>query len=303
MSEPQPLILDIKRHALEDGPGIRTTVFFKGCNLHCLWCHNPDAIDPEPELAFYPRDCIVCGDCVEVCPTGACRLERQVLIDRTVCSRCGACAEVCPSRALRLLGRHYDVDELLEIILRDRIFYAVSGGGVTLSGGEPTLFLDYCGAVLGHLKELGLHTALQTNGMFVWSAFREQLLPLADLVMIDVKVADGDLHREYTGQDNALVWANLEALLREKPEATLPRIPLIPGFTATRENLEALSRRFQELGVRKCSLLPYNPTWFHKAASIDKPVDAGLSPHLMTPAALATCREIFSWAENSAKNL
>ncbi|MGA7578329.1 MAG: glycyl-radical enzyme activating protein [Desulfobaccales bacterium] len=303
MGDPQPLILDIKRHALEDGPGIRSTVFFKGCNLHCPWCHNPDAIDPAPEIAFYPRDCIGCGDCVEVCPTGACRLEGQVLIDRELCSRCGDCAGACPSQALRLMGRHYEAGELLEIILRDRTFYAVSGGGVTLSGGEPTLFLDYSRAILGHLKELGLHTVLQTNGMFVWSEFRERLLPLADLVMIDLKVADGERHREYTGQDNALVWTNLESLLREKPLAALPRIPLIPGFTATQENLEALSRRLQELGVRKCALLPYNPTWFHKAASIGKPVDARLSPHLMTPAALAACREIFSWAENSANNL
>ena len=232
MGELQPLILDIKRHVLEDGPGLRTTVFFKGCNLHCPWCHNPEAIDPEPEIAFYPRDCIGCGDCVEVCPTGACRLEDQVVIDREVCSRCGACAGVCPSRALRLLGRHYEVDELLEVLLRDRMYYAVSGGGVTLSGGEPTLFPDYCAAVLGRLKELGLHTTLQTNGMFVWSDFREKLLPLVDLVMLDVKLADGERHREYTGQDNGPVWANLEALLRERPGAVLPRIPLIPGFTA-----------------------------------------------------------------------
>jgi pyruvate formate lyase activating enzyme len=195
------------------------------------------------------------------------------------------------------LGRYYDIDELLEIILRDRKFYEVSGGGVTLSGGEPTLFLDYCAAILGTLKKLGQHTALQTNGFFPWSAFREHLLPLVDLVMIDVKVADEEVHREYTGRDNTPVWANLEALLREKPGATWPRIPLIPGFTATRGNLTALSRRLQELGVKKCSLLPYNPTWIHKAASIGKPVDARLSPHLMTPEELAVCREIFAWAE------
>jgi pyruvate formate lyase activating enzyme len=303
MNELQPFILDIKRHVLEDGPGIRTTVFFKGCNLHCPWCHNPDAIDPDPEIAFFPRECIDCGDCVEVCPTGACRLEAEVIIDREACNRCGECAEVCPSQALRLLGRHYDVDELLEIILRDRMFYAVSGGGVTLSGGEPTLFMDYCGAVLGCLKELSLFTALQTNGIFVWRDFRERLLPLVDLVMIDVKMADGERHREYTGLDNGLVWANLEALLKEKPEAALPRIPLIPGFTATRENLEAISRRFQETGVRKCALLPYNPTWFHKSASIGKPVAPGLSPHLMTSEALAVCQEIFSWVETSTSNL
>ena len=302
MGEFQPLILDLKRHGLEDGPGIRTTVFFKGCNLHCLWCHNPDAIDPNPEIAFYPRDCIGCGDCVEVCPVGACRLEAQVIIDREVCHRCGDCAEVCPSGALRLLGRHYDVEELLEIILRDRMYYVVSGGGVTLSGGESTLFLDYCTAVLCQLKELGLHTTLQTNGMFVWSEFRERVLPVADLIMLDLKMADGGMHREYTGWDNALAWANLEALLREKPGVALPRIPLIPGFTATRENLEAISHRFRDLGVRKCSLLPYNPTWFHKAAALGKPIDPRLSSHLMTPEELAACREIFSWAEDAASN-
>jgi pyruvate formate lyase activating enzyme len=115
--------------------------------------------------------------------------------------------------------------------------------------------------------------------------------------MLDVKIADGNLHRAYTGRDNALVWANLEALLGEKPGAALPRIPLIPGFTATRENLEAISQRFQEMGVRKCSLLPYNPTWFPKAASIGKPIDVRLSTHLMTPGELAACREIFFWTE------
>lgn len=297
MGEHQPLILDIKRHVLEDGPGIRTTVFIKGCNLHCFWCHNTDAIDPNPELAFYPKDCIGCGDCAAVCPTGACRMEAQVIIDREGCNRCGDCTEVCPSQALRLLGRHYEVEELLEIILRDRSFYTVSSGGVTLSGGEPTLFLDYCAAVLQRLKELGLHTALQTNGMFVWPDFREKLLPLVDLVMLDVKMADEEAHREYTGWDNGLVWANLEALLKEKPAGVLPRIPLIPGFTASRENLEALSHRFQEAGVRKCALLPYNPTWFAKAAGIGKPADTRLSSHLMTSEELAACRNIFSWAE------
>ncbi|MCL4503296.1 MAG: glycyl-radical enzyme activating protein [Deltaproteobacteria bacterium] len=297
MGELQPLILEIKRHALEDGPGIRTTVFFKGCNLHCPWCHNPDAIDPAPELAFYPRDCIACGDCVGVCPKDALRLEAALLIDRQACNRCGDCAGVCPSQALRLLGRHYEIDELLEIVLRDRKFYEVSGGGVTLSGGEPTLFIDYVAAVLSRLKELGLHTAIQTNGIFVWREFKEKLLPRVDLIMLDVKLASGEKHREYTGRDNAVVWANLGALLRENPGAVLPRIPLIPGFTATRENLTALSRRFRELGVKQFSLLPYNPTWVHKAASLGKSVDPRLSSHLMTAEELAACREIFAWVD------
>lgn len=297
MGELQPLILDIKRHALEDGPGIRTTVFFKGCNLHCPWCHNPDAIDPNPELAFYPKDCIGCGDCVTVCPLGALRLEAQIIIDREVCDRCGDCARVCPASALQLRGRHYEIDELLEILLRDRMFYTVSGGGITLSGGEPTLFLDYCAAILKRLKELGLQTTIQTNGMFVWQEFRQKLLPLVDLLMLDVKLADGEEHQKLTGRDHGPVWINLEALLGEKSSAILPRIPLIPGFTASRKNLEALSQRFREVGVRKCALLPYNPTWSHKLKSIGKLPDERVSFHLMSSAELAVCRDIFSWAE------
>jgi pyruvate formate lyase activating enzyme len=293
----RPFIFDIKRGSLEDGPGIRTTVFIKGCNLRCLWCHNPESLDPDLEIGFYPRDCINCGDCVEACPVSACQLENPALIDRETCTRCGDCVAACPGKALRILGRFYGVDELLEILLRDRMFYTVSGGGVTLSGGEPTLFLDYGAEILGRLKELGIHTALQTNGCFLWENFRQKLLPQVDLVMMDLKLADGRKHRKYTGQDNSLIFANLRNLLQENPEGVLPRIPLIPGFTSTLENLQAISHRLRELGVHKCSLLPYNPTWFHKAESIGKPVDAIISTHFLTPEELATCRKIFSWAE------
>jgi pyruvate formate lyase activating enzyme len=297
MDAHHPLIFDIKRDSLEDGPGIRTTVFFKGCNFNCVWCHNPESVDPHPEIGFYPRHCIQCGDCVKICPVSACRLENPSLIDRETCTRCGDCAAACPSKALRLLGCFYPVDELLDILLRDRMFYQVSGGGVTLSGGEPTLYLDYCAEVLGKLKELGLHTALQTNGSFQWEEFREKILPQVDLVMVDVKMADGRKHQEYTGQDNAPILENLRRLLQEKPDAVLPRIPLIPAFTASSGNLEALANLFQGLGVQRCSLLPYNPTWFHKAESIDKSVEARLSPQMLTAAEIACCRELFSWAE------
>lgn len=297
MTAAVPLIFDIRRYALDDGPGIRTTVFMKGCNLRCLWCHNPESLDPDPEISFYPRDCINCGDCVEACPVSACQLENPARIDREKCTRCGDCVEACPGKALRLIGRFYAVDELLEILLRDRMFYKVSGGGVTLSGGEPTLFLDYGAEILGRLKELGIHTALQTNGCFLWEEFRQKLLPQVDLVMMDLKLADGKKHREYTGQDNSLIFANLPSLLAENPQRVLLRIPLIPGFTATLENLQALSQLLQELGAKRCSLLPYNPTWFHKAESIGKHVDARICTHFLTSEELAACRKIFAWAE------
>jgi pyruvate formate lyase activating enzyme len=295
MAVATPLIFDIKRYSLEDGPGIRTTVFFKGCNLHCRWCHNPEAIDPRPEIGFYPRDCISCGDCVKTCPAGACSLENPVRIQRDRCDRCGECAAACPSRALRLLGRRYTAEALLSSILKDWKFYEVSGGGVTLSGGEPTLYLDYAAKILRKLQQLGLHTAVQTNGFFVWEEFRAKLLPHLDLVMMDVKVADACQHREYTGRDHAPVWANLEHLLAAKPTCLLPRIPLIPGFTATPDNLQALSSRLRALGVSRCVLLPYNATWFDKADAIGKPASPGLPTRLMTAAELAACREIFAW--------
>jgi pyruvate formate lyase activating enzyme len=234
---------------------------------------------------------------VEACPVSACQLENPARIDREKCTRCGDCAEACPGKALRLLGHFYAVDELLEILLRDRTFYEVSGGGVTLSGGEPTLFLDYAAEILGRLKELGIHTALQTNGFFAWPEFREKILPFIDLVMFDVKLADSRQHREYTGLDNSRLWANLHNLFREKPSCVLPRIPLVPGFTATLKNLQALSHLLRELGVHRCSLLPYNPTWFHKAESIGKSVDSRMSPDFLTPEELATYRKIFAWAE------
>lgn len=297
MGAPRPLIFDIKRHALEDGPGIRTTVFFKGCNLRCLWCHNPESLNNHAEIGFYPRDCIQCGDCVAACKVSACDLDNSGRIDRQRCNRCGDCAAVCPSQALRLIGRFYPVEELLEVVLRDRSYYQVSGGGVTISGGEPTLAMDYCRELLGQLKERGVHTAIQTNGYFSWPRFRDRLLPHLDLIMFDVKLARSRPHREYTGQSHAPIWANLRRLLKARPEIVLPRIPLVPGFTATPENLRALSRLLQQLGVRKCVLLPYNPTWFHKAESLGQRVDPRLSPHLPAPLELAACREIFSWAE------
>jgi pyruvate formate lyase activating enzyme len=319
----RPLVFDIKRHALEDGPGIRSTVFFKGCPLTCLWCQNPESIDPGPEIGFYPRDCIkcgdcvqacpvsacaledpflidrkrctMCGDCVEACPVSACALEDPFLIDRKRCTMCGDCVEACPGRALRLIGRFYPVDELVDILLRDKTFYEVSGGGVTFSGGEPTVFMDYASAVLKALKDSGVHTAIQTNGFFASEEFGKKILPYVDLIMFDVKLADADKHREYTGQSNEPILTNLKNLLAERAEAVLPRIPLIPEFTATVENLRSISDLLKGLGVKKCSLLPYNPTWISKAENFGKNVDPRLSRYLLTPQELKKYQDIFSW--------
>lgn len=291
-----PLIFDIKRGALEDGPGIRTTVFFKGCMLRCRWCQNPESIQAGPEVAFYAADCILCGDCLEACSRGAINLENPARIDRRLCDGCGDCVRACPGRGLRLIGQFYPVEELTARLLRDRVYYEVSGGGVTLSGGEPTLNLPYLSRLLRALKQQGIHTALQTNGFFDWLEF-QPILPHLDLIMFDVKLADPEEHRKYTGRENRPALENLARLLHSRPEAVLPRIPLIPRLTATIRNLQGISHLLQGLGVSRCSLLPYNPTGFAKAERIGRSVSPGLSRRLMPPAAEQRCREIFSWAE------
>jgi len=297
MEKRRPLIFDIKRHALEDGPGIRTTIFLKGCQLRCIWCQNPESIDPAPEIGFYPNSCIQCGECVKACKASAISLDNPWRIDRERCDRCGDCVKVCPGRGLRQSGHFYPIEELVSILLRDKVFYEVSGGGVTLSGGEPTLNMDYVSLLLEALKKVGVHTAVETNGYFHWSEFKEKLLPWFDLIVFDVKLADSKQHLTYTGRENDIILQNLAKLIRERPDDVIPRTALIPRITATTENLRAISKLYQSLGIERCALLPYNPIGFTKAENIGKKVNFELSTHLMGVTEEKKRREIFSWAE------
>lgn len=246
MSATEGLVFHIQRFSLQDGPGLRSTVFLKGCPLACAWCHNPESQNPASEMLRVETRCIHCGACEEVCPGGECRL-------------CGACVEACPTGARRRVGRRMTVPELTEELLRDRIFFDQSGGGVTLSGGEPLLQADFVCELGTALKAKGVHTALDTCGF----ARTEDLLRAAacmDLVLFDLKLIDEARHRDSTGESNAHILANLRAL-SQRHEAIWIRVPIIPGLNDDAENLDATARLAARTpGVRRVDLLPYHAT-------------------------------------------
>lgn len=269
----RPLIVDVRPNSLDDGPGIRTTVFFKGCPLACVWCHNPEAISPDPEIALMEKDCISCGECIPVCGPRALGPGPAVTVDsfrRDDCDRCGRCADVCPTGALKRVGRYMEIDELLPLLLRDIPFYRNSGGGVTLSGGEATMFPAYAEELLTRLKTEGVHTLVETCGLFRLETFCDRLLPHLDLVYYDVKFIDNALHERYCGRPNNVILANLEELARRIPDRLVPRVPLIPGLTAEIDNLRAIGAFLRRLGFRESPLLPYNPLWADKAVSVGR---------------------------------
>lgn len=265
-----PLIVAVKRHSLEDGPGIRSVVFFKGCLLRCIHCHNPECQDMEVEIAFSARECIGCGECANVCPVKAIDLDQRGRIQREKCVRCGACAEVCPGRGLRSVGKYYSVDALLEILLRDLAFYRHSGGGVTLSGGECTLYPSYLGSLLQGLKRGGVHVVIETSGYFDYQAFEQDILPYVDLIYYDLKLANPEAHRKYTGRTNQRIIANLKQLIRGQRVAIQPRVPLIPGVTATEDNFKAIIRILRGIGAEDVTLLPYNPMGMEMAVALGR---------------------------------
>ena len=205
-------IFEIKRFAVHDGDGIRTTVFFKGCPLTCQWCHNPEGLSSRPQLAYYRHKCISCGECARVCPTGAHEITQQGhVFRREACIACGKCAESCFSDALTLYGKEMTPEELLPILLEDREFFENSGGGVTLSGGECLMQADFCAELLKMLKEAGIHTAVDTCG-FVSRETIKKVLPYTDIFLYDLKAFDREVHLRCTGVPNEPILENLRSL-------------------------------------------------------------------------------------------
>lgn len=254
----EAIISDIQKFSLHDGPGIRTTVFFKGCNMHCVWCHNPETFSIQQDLMFFSNKCIGCGACYAACAPGALTKEQQRVYNKDFCIRCGACVEVCAPGALKLVGKKMTVEQLMEIIREDADYYRSSGGGVTLSGGEVLLQADFASELLKKCKEEGFDTAIESN---LSGAFEniEKLLPYLDRVYCDIKLLDDEAHIRYTGLSNKRTLENI-ARLKEYAIPVTVRTPLIPGVTDSQENISGIARWIRENArVEQYELLNYNP--------------------------------------------
>lgn len=267
------LIFNIQRFSLQDGPGIRTTVFFKGCSLNCFWCHNPESKMNHTQLQVFSHLCLGCMACVQVCPANARSINEhgQLAYDRSSCTNCGSCADVCPSQALIVCGQSMKTDEVMQIIRRDQPFYDQSDGGITLSGGEPLLQADFAASLLSACRSERIHTAVDTAGHVSWSQF-EKILSLTDLFLYDIKGISSKNHQNHTGTDNRLILQNLERLAASSARLII-RIPIIPGHN---DNLEEMRKTAEYLKqFSSIELIEFSP--YHNLAE-GKTASLGLAP-------------------------
>lgn len=270
------LVLEIQRMSTEDGPGIRTTVFLKGCTLACAWCHNPESISPRPQLQWVGSRCIGCLACVSACPKKALQKGPEgIAINRDICDGCGICAEECPSTAMELLGTAWEADALADEVEKDRSYFESSGGGVTASGGEPAMQPDFTAAFLKRLKEKGISTALDTCGQAGREAY-EKILPHADHILFDLKEMDPALHRKFTGHENGRILENIRfaaGYAKRKGAPLWVRTPVIPGFTANETTIRAIGRFIAENldgAVTRWDLCAFNNLCRDKYARLGK---------------------------------
>ena len=251
------IIFDIQRGSFVDGPGIRTTVFFKGCNLRCAWCHNPESQSTKPQMMFYKDKCIGCGKCKEVCPHNL----KQ-------CELCGKCELICPRDARKIVGKEYTVSEVFYEIIKDKDFFDNSCGGVTFSGGECMLQIDFLCEILKKCKENAIHTAVDTAGSVKWEYF-EKILPFTDLFLYDIKAYNSEIHKKWTGVDNKLIFENLAKLL--KRTKVWIRIPVIPDVNIDEKEIALIKEFFVDNGYpEKIELLPYHKMGENKFSALGK---------------------------------
>lgn len=249
-------VFEIKRFAIHDGDGIRTTVFFKGCPLKCVWCHNPEGISPKAEIGYYAHKCKNCGECVSVCPEKCHKIENGIhAFDREKCIACGKCQDVCLGDALKLYGKEMTSDELFDIVSEDKLFYEQSGGGVTLSGGECLMQSDFCAELLLKLKSVGISTAVDTSG-FVTKRAIDTVFPFTDIFLYDIKAFDSDVHKKATACPNEIILENLAYINSLGGKAEI-RIPYVPEFNAG--EIEKIAKYLSTLEcVTKVRVLPYH---------------------------------------------
>jgi pyruvate formate lyase activating enzyme len=251
------MIFDIQRFSVHDGPGIRTTVFFKGCPLRCAWCANPESQDRSPQLLLRDNRCTTCGRCLAACPERAIGIAKGKgrRIDWRKCTQCLRCVATCETGALSIAGREVTVTDIADEVERDRSFYETSGGGVTLSGGEPLMQPEFSVSLLRRFREMGLHTALDTSGHADRSVL-QAVIPLVDMVLYDIKMLDNEKHRQYTGVGNAFILENARFVAQSV--RTWFRIPLVAGVNDSEDEIQRIASLARGLGVEKISLLPYH---------------------------------------------
>ena len=273
MHEKVPII-KIQRFCLHDGPGIRSTVFLKGCPLRCKWCANPETQSIFRQIEVNRFLCIGCKQCIKACPTGALQLSEdgKITLSRAKCTGCSVCADQCPSGALLTMGKWVTQEEILDEVLRDKRFYSQSNGGVTFSGGEPLMYSDFIASIMEKLKYQGIHVLLDTSGMAPWEDL-EKVYPLCDDIYYDIKVVDPIKHKHYTAQDNKRILDNLFELDSKQIPVTI-RFPMIPGVNVTKDDLEKMVETIGRLQHYKgICILPYHKFGIMKYKILDIPYE------------------------------
>lgn len=265
-------IFNIQKYSVNDGPGIRTVVFLKGCPLRCRWCANPESQLAKVQVLRDAQKCIACGHCASVCPVGAITLsEEHVHIDEAKCTGCKICARECPQKALKPEGETKTIREIMDVVLQDKVFYEESGGGITLSGGEILSQPEFAAQLLAASKEEGLHTCCETTGFAIPEIF-DHVVKQADYLLFDMKHWDSVSHKEGTGVDNTLPYTNMKRAVQMGKEV-LPRIPVIPGFNNSQEDAAGFARALREANIYRCQLLPFHQFGENKYHLLDKKYD------------------------------